>query len=254
MQKRILKNEEYSLEEYEEKKKLYKDKPLKFVIDEFANENNLKVVMHFPHSSLDVPPSFWKDVDIDETYFTKINLKMSDLHLLEIFKDWHYEKVIAPYSRLYVDVEKYWNERKEEMSKYGMGAVYSKDAYGKSLHKKSEEFIIEAKRYYQTHHNLLSKACACKEDVLILDIHSFNYEMARFLTKRKTLPDVCLGVNNDESYSPELVKRILIWNKVNNVFSYKINFPYKGTILPNKRRKGQKIYSLMFEFNKTWYL
>ena len=89
--------------------KLYKGKPIKYVIEEFARENNLKVVMHFPHSSLGVPDSFWKDVVIDQTSFTKINFLMSDLLLLELFEFWNYEKVIAPYSRLYVDVEKYWN-------------------------------------------------------------------------------------------------------------------------------------------------
>lgn len=53
--------------------KLYKGKPIKYVIEKFARENNLKVVMHFPHSSLGVPDSFWKDVVIDQTSFTKIN-------------------------------------------------------------------------------------------------------------------------------------------------------------------------------------
>lgn len=76
--------------------KLYKGKPIKYVIEEFARENNLKVVMHFPHSSLGVPDSFWKDVVIDQTSFTKINFLMSDLLLLELFEFWNYEKVIAP--------------------------------------------------------------------------------------------------------------------------------------------------------------
>ncbi len=247
-------NEGFSLQEREKKKELYKGKPLKFVIDEFARENNLKVVMHFPHSSLDVLESFWEDVDIDKEYFAKINLKMSDLLLLQLFEDWDYEKVVAPYSGLYVDVEKYWDDEKEEMSKHGMGAIYTKDINGGSLHKKKGIYVSEAKKYYDEHHEKLSKACDSKEDVLILDIHSFNYQMSRFVTKERTLPDVCLGVNNDESRSDDLIWRIRLWNQANNAFSYRINDPYKGSIMPNRRRKGQKIYSLMFEFNKNWYL
>ena len=92
------------------KKHKYKNKTLKDLISEFAKENNLKIIMHFPHSSLDVPDSFWDDVNINKEYFTHINLLMSDVLLLEYFKDWDYEKIIAPYSRLYVDVEKYWDE------------------------------------------------------------------------------------------------------------------------------------------------
>ena len=234
--------------------KLYKGKPIKYVIEEFARENNLKVVMHFPHSSLGVPDSFWKDVVIDQTSFTKINFLMSDLLLLELFEFWNYEKVIAPYSRLYVDVEKYWNDAEENMSKYGMGAIYTKDVYGKTLHKKSLEFVEEAKNYYEDHHRKLSAACDVDQDILILDMHSFNFEMSRFVTKKLILPEVCLGVNDDDSRSDDLIWRIKVWNKVNRAFSCRINFPYQGSILPNRKRKGQKIYSLMFEFNKKWYI
>lgn len=39
---------------------------------------------------------------------------MSDLLLLELFASWNYKKVIAPYSRLYVDVEKYWGDEKKK--------------------------------------------------------------------------------------------------------------------------------------------
>jgi len=233
---------------------LYKGKPIKFVIEEFARENNLKVVMHFPHSSLEVAASFWKDVDIDKAYFTKINLLMSDLFLLDLFKDWNYEKVIAPYSRLYVDVEKYWNDAEEVMSKYGMGAIYTKDINGQPLHKKTSEFVEEAKRYYEEHHRTLSKACEGDQDVLILDMHSFNFRMSRFVTNKLNLPDVCLGVNDDGSRSDDLLRKIKVWNKANKAFRFRINYPYKGSIMPNKKRNGQRIYSLMFEFNKKWYL
>ena len=129
---------------------------------------------------------------------------MSDVWLLEYFKDWNYEKIIAPYSRLYVDVEKYWDEDKELMAKHGMGAIYTKDIYGKDLHIKSNKFISEAKAYYD--------------------------------------------MNND------LLNEIKLWNKINHAFKYKINFPYYGAIMPNYRNGKNKIYSIMFEFNKRWYL
>ena len=46
----------------------------------------------------------------------------------------------------------------------------------------------------------------------------------------------------------------VVWNKANKAFRFRINYPYKGSIMPNKKRNGQRIYSLMFEFNKKWYL
>lgn len=132
---------------------------LRKTIDSFAKENDLEIILHIPHSSLDVPPSFWKDVTISKEYFTAINLKMSDLLLLDLFKDWPYKKIIAPYSRLYVDVEKYWDEEKEVMAKYGMGAIYKKDIYGNPLHKITKEFLLEGKNYYDNHHKKLSEIC-----------------------------------------------------------------------------------------------
>lgn len=233
--------------------KKYKDRELKCIIDEFVDENNLKVVMHFPHSSLDVPKSFYDDVEIDLNYFQKINIKMSDVLLLDLFKNWNYEKIIAPYSRLYVDVEKYWDDKKETMAKYGMGAIYIKDLNGNKLHNKTREFVLKAKKYYDRHHKKLSTACDVEQDVLILDIHSFNYEMSRFATNKEYLPDICIGVNNDESKNDKLLNRVKLWCKANGI-SYRINYPYKGSILPNKTSKKNKVYSLMLEINKKWYL
>ena len=75
---------------------MHKITSLRKTIDSFAKENDLEIIMHFPHSSLDVPPSFWKDVSISKEYFREINLKMSDLLLLELFKEWPYKKSNRP--------------------------------------------------------------------------------------------------------------------------------------------------------------
>ena len=89
---------------------------------------------------------------------------------------------------------------------------------------------------------------------LLLDIHSFNNKMSSFVKKRRHLPDVCIGVNNDESMNNDVLNEIKLWNKINHAFKYKINFPYSGAIMPNYRNGKNKIYSIMFEFNKRWYL
>ena len=226
---------------------------LKSLIVDYVEKNNLKLILHFPHSSLAVPDSFWKDVDINKDYYNQINIKMSDVLLLELFNDWHYDKVIAPYSRLYVDVEKYWDDSKEIMFKYGMGAIYTKDMYGQKLHNKKGEFVKEAKEYYDNYHHDLSKICNINQDVLLLDIHSFNKEMANIVVMSENYPDLCIGINHDDSCDNDLCEKLKLWCNMNNI-SYRINYPYEGTILPNKRSNKNKIYSIMFEFNKTLYL
>ena len=118
------------------------------LIKEYVKNKKLEVIMHFPHSSLDLPESIYEDSYLDKDELNKLTLKMGDILLLELFKYWDIEKVIARYSRIYVGVEKYWNPNEEVMSKYGMGAIYTKDLYGRKLHKCSDDFIKEAKNYY----------------------------------------------------------------------------------------------------------
>lgn len=226
---------------------------LKELIDTYVKENNLDVVMHFPHSSLEVPKSFWEDVSISKSYFHRINLLMSDLHLLELFEDWEYEKVVAPYSRIYVDVEKYWDEEKEAMARFGMGAVYLKDVFGNPLHLRTPAFMEEAKRYYDDHQNKLSFACEGDKDVLILDMHSFNKKMANVSGDHPNLPEICVGVNEDGSSPKNLLDRVLEWAK-NEGISWRVNYPYAGAMFPNRHKGKNKVFSIMFEFNKAWYL
>ena len=232
----------------------YAKSDFKKVIDRYANKYGLKVILHFPHSSLDVPDSIYDDLLIGKEKFTFLNLKMSDVLLLELFKGWDYEKIIAPYSRLYVDVERYWDESLEAMAKFGMGPVYEKDLYGKPLHKKEEGFMEEAKKYYEQYQEKLSLACDSQNDVLLLDIHSFSREMADIPSVQPSLPDICFGHNLDSSFPKELLEEILVWNEANKAFTYSINKPYKGSMMPHHNKGKNKVYSLMLELNKAWYL
>ncbi len=60
------------------------------------------------------------------------------------------------------------------MAKFGMGAVYTKDVYGRPLRKRTEAFMKEAKQYYDAHHEKLIEVCSSNKDIMLLDIHSFN--------------------------------------------------------------------------------
>ncbi len=224
------------------------------LISNFAKNHHLKIIMHFPHSSLKVKKSIYKDLYIEKNEFNFLNLKMSDVLLLDLFKNWPYKKIIAKYSRLYVDVEKYWDDKKEIMAKYGMGAIYQKDLYGNPLHKKEKNFCKKGQKYYNLHHKKLIKACNIKQDVLILDIHSFNDDMAKVFQDDNHFPLLCIGVNNDKSCNKELLKEITEYFSFHNFTDYKINYPYEGAILPNYQNGKNKIYSLMLEINKKLYL
>lgn len=218
------------------------------LIKEYAKKKKLEVIMHFPHSSLDLPESIYKYSYLDKDELNKLTLKMGDVLLLELFKYWDFEQVIAKYSRLYVDVEKYWNLDKEIMSKYGMGAIYTKDLYERKLHKCNDDFIREAKDYYDSYHNNLKEKCKGR-DVLILDIHSFNDEMANVFSEGP-YPDICIGYNDNDK-DDELISLIHKWCIDNNV-SYMDNYPYSGSMSIDN--KDNRIISIMLEINKKFYL
>ena len=83
------------------------------------------IILHIPHASLDLPDEFWKNVICDKDIVEKFNYDITDLYTDELYGDGRYKKIIAPYSRIYCDIEKFAQDNKEIMSKFGMGFVYT---------------------------------------------------------------------------------------------------------------------------------
>ena len=88
-----------------------------------AMHNNL--LIHIPHASLHLPPDFWRDVTVDRKIIEHNLSFMADYKVDELARDIDCHKVIAKYSRLYCDVERFQNDADEPMARLGMGAVYT---------------------------------------------------------------------------------------------------------------------------------
>ena len=85
----------------------------------------MKTILHIPHASTAVPPVFYEGLLISRTEFFRYNKEMADIGVEELFRNVDGERVIAPYSRLFCDVERYRNDDNEPMAKYGEGVVYT---------------------------------------------------------------------------------------------------------------------------------
>lgn len=72
----------------------------------------MKILLHLPHVSLDVPNYFYKGLIIPRSLFRKYNLEMSDLGVDYLLKDLSGTRIKPPYSRLFCDVERFRDEKK----------------------------------------------------------------------------------------------------------------------------------------------
>lgn len=225
---------------------------------EFLSKRFGNIVFHLPHASLELPEDFAQGLlspylqeGVITTELNVLNTKMSDVLLLDLIRGLPYPKVVAPYSRLYCDVERYWDERKETMAKFGMGAIYTKNYLGHPLKTVTEAYKRSIKPYYDGHHRLLQTTIeAQKGDVLLIDLHSFGSEMANVIAKGP-YPDICIGYNQGEQ--DEALIRLIEAYCDKKGLTHQRNYPYVGsmTVPPIS---GKTVRSVMIEINKRVYL
>lgn len=219
----------------------------------------MKILLHIPHTSLKAPKSFYKSLLISKTEFRKYNLKMSDINIDYLFSDIKGKRIKPKYTRLYCDVEKFKDDSKEFMSRYGQGVIYTHTYDNILFHHHDDKYKKRVYKYYDKYHKKLDKTArrllSKNNKLLILDIHSYSDELA-ICHHDVPFPDICIGIENDY-YDKELLDYIInIINKKG--YTYQINYPYTGSIIPNSIFNNPKyknrVISIMLEVNKRIYL
>ena len=212
-----------------------------------------KIILHIPHNSTRIPSIFYNQKLLLSTQeIEAFNLTMSDLYTKDLFKLCGCKKIVAPYSRKFADNDK------EEMSKFGMGAIYTRTNLGKefiNLDKNYREVIINS--YYNLIHKKLDKAASNlikSSKVILVDCHSFSKSTAQVFGKAEGLPDICLGVNNIY-FSQTLLEFVKAYFQ-NLGYSISINYPYSGAMIPDSflNKNIANFYSIMIEVNRELYL
>ena len=217
-----------------------------------------KLILHIPHSSITIPDKFYeRDIVISREKLHEFNLNMTDLYTNELFNDDSFASIIFDYSRVFCDVEKFADDSMEPMSKYGMGTIYTKTNNNEFIGNVTTEYknYVLENVYYPYHKDMtdIVNELLKQDDVIMIDCHSFSKEIIMTDTK-SDLPDICIGINNDDSTELKLTSLVEEYFKSLG-YSVKINYPYSGTMVPNNLKKGDKnFYSLMIEINKNIYL
>ena len=216
------------------------------------------IVLHIPHSSLKLPYGFLKNAIASKEVIENFNHAITDLYTRDLFGKNKYSKVIAKYSRIYCDVEKFADDSKEIMSKSGMGFVYTHTNTGKHFFNPSEEYKTNIfSNYYIKHHNKLDSVVSKtlkKGTTLLIDCHSFSHDIIMFEDMKNNLPDICIGF--DELYNSEKLVNYIKTYFENCGYNVQFNYPYSGTMIPNKyfRQTTEKLFCVMIEINKNLYL
>ena len=223
--------------------------------DLFADEFRQSLIMHIPHSSLNIP-----DIDkylINQDELINENIKLTDLCtdvIFDIGDD--VSKLIFPYSRLYCDVERL-PDVDEEMFQYGRGIYYTKTDDGRDLRKVDDIERTKVQQLYNNHHEDLTDLVEYRLDVLgfanIIDCHSFSDEpFLTDLNSSEERPDICIGV--DDFHTPEWMVSRLVSFFTSMGYSVKINNPYSGTIVPLVYyKKNANVSSIMIEVNRKLF-
>lgn len=211
-----------------------------------------RLILTIPHSSIRVV----NDGTINKIIFPKVQadaLQCADLYTDILFDYDNAEKVICPISRMSIDVERYLDDSKEIMSKYGRGFIYKFLNDGHTIYRETiRPSTLDV--YFEYHRNIKEKVEMIKSngyEPFIIDCHSFNEEPFEFdLCKdnKKRDIDVCFGFNNKKDLPKNIFKKIEKWAKDNN-YKYSFNEPYSGSMSCEGCKK-----SLMIELNKRIYL
>lgn len=216
-----------------------------------------QLILHIPHSSTEIP--------ILDGYITsreKIQeeiIKLTDWYTDDLFDTDVDSKIVAPFSRIFCDVERFADDDLEIMSKKGMGVLYEKLDSDELLRKVTPELREKIlNEYYWKHHDSLTtvveKQLKRNEECLIIDCHSFpSTPLIKAINQNSNPPDFNIGT--DSFHTPKIYIEASIAYFENLGFSLGVDWPYNGSIVPMKYYQiEKKVSSIMLEINRKLYL
>ena len=209
-------------------------------------------IFHIPHSSTHIPKEYIGTFMISEKeLYDEISI-MCDTRTDEMIDS--EDKIVFPYSRILCDVERF-NSEQEIMNKVGMGVIYYKTHNLNPMRAKLPDKIYkELIGFYDEHHKKLNDVCEEKlkdGDVLFIDLHSYSNTPLRYeLYKDKKRPNICLGIN--DRFNEEILDKIIsIVERFG--YTYSINEPFSGCLLPSNYIDDERVHGVMIEINKLIY-
>ena len=219
------------------------------------------MIFHIPHSSTNIPWEYRSLFSLSDKELEHELLLMTDHFTDDLFSTATGSNDVVlrfPVSRLLVDPERFPDDAEEEMSKVGMGAIYTRTQAGDPLkdgNVKREELLS---RYFTPHHQvfttLVTEALNHRGEALIVDCHSFpRFALPYELNQKPDRPQVCIGV--DSFHTPQRLIDTLSNEFSAHGLTVDINMPFIGAIVPlDFYQKVPDVMSVMIEIRRDIYM
>jgi len=211
---------------------------------------NQKIILHIPHSSTNIP--LLDGYLVDSITLEKEILKLTDWYTDNLFYSEEDEMIVADFSRIFCDPERFTDDSQEVMAQYGMGVLYEKSDNGEEIRIVTSELKKKVlSSYYWKHHNKFSSAVnqqlTCFGKATIIDCHSYpSQPLNRDLDKNAKRPDFNIGT--DSFHTPKELIDLSVSFFEKEGYTLGIDWPYKGSIVPLEHYQINKnVSTIMLE-------
>lgn len=216
-----------------------------------------KLILHIPHSSTKIP--LYEGYLVDSTVLDKEILKLTDWFTDDLFYSDEDVMIIAEFSRIFCDPERFTDDSQEVMAQYGMGVLYEKSDNDEVIRKVTPELKEKVlTSFYWKHHHNFSLAVKNQLDLygkaVIIDCHSYpSKPLKRDLDKNPKRPDFNIGT--DSYHTPKELIDLSVSFFKDAGYTLGIDWPYKGSIVPLEHyQKNNNVQTIMLEINRGLYL
>ena len=218
------------------------------------------IVLHIPHSSVTIPSERRTDYVCSEEDLQREIQTLTDLYTDQIFPAQLFDSLLFPWSRLFVDVERFRNDAEEPMAEKGMGVLYT---HGNELTRvrktyppADREAILAGS--YDLHHSRLTQLVDRKLDqlgtALIIDCHSFPKQRLPYEKEsNRQRPEICIGI--DDYHTSQVLVDFSKHYFDQQGYTLAINDPFAGSLTPMKHyQKTKQVQSMMIEVRRDLFL
>jgi N-formylglutamate deformylase len=226
-----------------------------------GDEPATPVLVHVPHAGTHIPTDVRARLRVDDDALDAEVLALTDHRTDELAADVAAvgaSRVVASASRLVVDPERFLDPDREEMEQVGMGAVYTRGAWGGRLRDDDPEHRSAlVARYFLPYHQaveaevdrLLARFGRC----VVVDLHSYPTTMLPYeLHGAGERPPLCVGT--DPLHTPESLAAIVMDVAADAGLATAVDTPFAGTFVPTPHLGDGRIASVMLELRRDTYL